>query len=114
MYFFTADTHFNHSNIIKFCGSQSGHKIDKIANLGLKIEPGEKVSIPHLKDCIGFIECRVKDILDYKGVKFFISSILCAKVKKGMFKDNIISEKAKAIQHIGSGVFSVLSKRVKF
>ncbi|MBN1621357.1 MAG: flavin reductase family protein [Endomicrobiales bacterium] len=100
--------------VIKFCGSNSGQKIDKIRKLSLKTEPGKKTKVPHLKDCLGFIECRVKDIYNYEGVNFFVSNVLCAKVKKGMFNNNIISEKAKALQHIGSGIFSVLGKRIKF
>ncbi len=43
-----------------FCGTKSGKEVDKVAELGLDLEEGVKISVPHLKKCAGFLECKVE------------------------------------------------------
>ncbi|HAZ30696.1 TPA: flavin reductase [Candidatus Acetothermia bacterium] len=44
---------------LAFCGSRSGRKVDKFAELGLRTEPAKKVPVPLLAGCAVAYECRV-------------------------------------------------------
>ena len=45
--------------ILGYCGTKSGRDTDKIADLGLTLEPGENVSVPGFKELPLTLECRV-------------------------------------------------------
>lgn len=46
-------------NILGLCGTKSGRDMDKIAALGLTLEPGETVSVPAIKELPLTLECKV-------------------------------------------------------
>lgn len=46
-------------SIVKIAGSVSGRDMDKIAELGLTLEEGEKVNVPALKELPLTLECKV-------------------------------------------------------
>ena len=46
-------------NILGYCGTKSGRDTDKIADMGLTLEPGEKVSVPGIKELPLTLECKV-------------------------------------------------------
>ena len=45
--------------ILGYCGTKSGRDTDKIADLGLTLEPGENVSVPGIKELPLTLECKV-------------------------------------------------------
>ena len=45
--------------ILGYCGTKSGRDTDKIADLGLTLEPGEAVSVPGIKELPLTLECKV-------------------------------------------------------
>lgn len=45
--------------IIGFCGSKSGHEVDKHKELGLTLVDGEKITVPAIKEFPLTIECKV-------------------------------------------------------
>ena len=45
--------------ILGYCGTKSGRDTDKIADLGLTLENGEKVSVPGIKELPLTLECKV-------------------------------------------------------
>ena len=45
--------------ILGYCGTKSGRDTDKIADLGLTLEPGEKVSVPGIRELPLTLECKV-------------------------------------------------------
>lgn len=47
------------SKILGYCGTKSGRDTDKIADLGLTLEPGEAVCVPGIKELPLTLECRV-------------------------------------------------------
>lgn len=55
--------------ILGICGSKSGRDKDKIKELGLHLEEGEKISVPGIKELPLTLECKViykqDQVLDY-------------------------------------------------
>ena len=45
--------------ILGWCGTKSGRDTDKIADLGLTLEPGEHVTVPGIKELPLTLECKV-------------------------------------------------------
>ena len=45
--------------ILGVCGSKSGRSMDKIKELGLHLEEGEKISVPGIKELPLTLECKV-------------------------------------------------------
>ncbi|MCB4792613.1 MAG: flavin reductase family protein [Elusimicrobia bacterium] len=97
---------------LKRLGNVSGRKTDKLKKFKVETEKGTEVDVPHLKECIGFIECRVKDGLLYSGVRVFIAKAVCSKVKPEFYKNGLVLEKAGVVHHIGKDVFAVTGKRI--
>ena len=45
--------------ILGYCGTKSGRDTDKIADLGLTLEAGDKISVPGIKELPLTLECKV-------------------------------------------------------
>lgn len=45
--------------ILAFCGTKSGRDLDKVKELGLHLEPGEKIDAPAIRELPLTLECRV-------------------------------------------------------
>ena len=45
--------------ILGYCGTKSGRDTDKIADLGLNLEPGDTVSVPGIKELPLTLECKI-------------------------------------------------------
>ena len=45
--------------ILGYCGTKSGRDTDKIADLGLTLEPGDTVSVPGIQELPLTLECKV-------------------------------------------------------
>lgn len=45
--------------ILGYCGTKSGRDTDKIADLGLTVEPSERISVPGIRELPLTLECRV-------------------------------------------------------
>ena len=45
--------------ILGFCGTKSGHNIDKISELNLTLESPDKISVPAIKELPLTLECKV-------------------------------------------------------
>jgi len=94
-----------------FCGSVSGRKTDKIKKSGLSVIKGKKIKVPVLKDCAGYLECRVIDSIEYGGVTVFVGKVLYAAAKRGAFDSCWVPEKAKTVHHIGGKFFAFTGSR---
>ena len=46
-------------NIMKICGSKSGHNLDKFSELNITAEEAEHVSVPAIKEVPLTLECKV-------------------------------------------------------
>jgi flavin reductase (DIM6/NTAB) family NADH-FMN oxidoreductase RutF len=55
---------------IAYCGTNSGRDVDKIKEMGLTLVPGDKVSVPAIKELPLTIECKVlyKQLQDKQAI----------------------------------------------
>jgi len=96
-----------------YTGKSSGRNEKKMAMAGLTPKPGVKIGTPYIRQCIGHIECQVKDILPYGDSLLFIANVLYAEARQVLFDDYWITERARTIHHLGSAYFATTGKRYK-
>ncbi|NQU18947.1 flavin reductase family protein [bacterium] len=99
---------------VVFCGSISGDKIDKFQEAKLTPEKASRlIKTPCIKECIGHIECRLRDIKDIGDHGLFIGEIISASAEEGLFSDTWQVDKTKLIFHLGGGVFTSSSEKIE-
>ena len=90
-------------------GTTSGRKIDKVRQYSIELENGVKSRVPHLKNCLGFIECKVEQELDVSEHAIFLARVLYAAADEKYF-DGVWKRKAKPLLHVGSKLFTTLGE----
>ena len=98
---------------LMICGKVSGRKENKFKKAKLTPVTGKKVKAPLIKECIGYLECRVVDAVTYDGVVVFVGSVLACGARKELYDGYWITEKAKTVHHLGSSFFALTGKRFK-
>jgi flavin reductase (DIM6/NTAB) family NADH-FMN oxidoreductase RutF len=98
---------------IMHAGKSSGRNENKFKMAGLTPVDGVKIQTPHIQECIGYLECRVKDQYKYDGVILFVAEVVYAQAREDMFDEAWITEKAKTVHHLGGGYFATIGKRYK-
>ena len=66
---------------IHFCGVHCGMDVDKIRHLKLVTHRARDVSAFLISDCLGQIECRVRQVQSTGDRKFFISEVMTVTVQ---------------------------------
>jgi flavin reductase (DIM6/NTAB) family NADH-FMN oxidoreductase RutF len=89
-------------------GTRSGKKVDKEKLLGLTFEKGVKINTPHIKECIGFLECRVMKEIELEEHSFFIAEVVAAFANEQF--DKIWKEETEILMHVGKNLFCTPSK----
>lgn len=97
---------------VRLLGRKSGRELDKIKEAGLSLEAGIKVKTPHLRECLGFIECKLRDFHEYDGVRSVVGEAIHAAAWPDKFKDGRYLPDAKTIHHMGGLVFAVTGERI--
>ncbi|RLI86397.1 MAG: hypothetical protein DRP01_04305 [Archaeoglobales archaeon] len=93
-------------------GTLSGRRVDKIGKIGLELEDGVKIGTPHVRDCLGYLECRVFDEVKLEEHSVFLSKVVHAWADDRFFRD-VWLENAKIPMHVGKNLFTTPSKYVK-
>lgn len=79
-------------NLALFCGTKSGHNIDKFKEKPIEKEECETINCPKIKDCSAYFECKVKDIIEV-GDHFMVVGEVTKQVegnnKKKLLQSNI-------------------------
>ena len=70
---------------VMYCGSHSGRDVDKFAETKLTPEPGDKVEVPHIQECVAYIECRVNSAYQAGDHTLFVGEALKAEMTRGIF-----------------------------
>lgn len=65
-----------------FCGSKSGREVDKIAALGLKTRPAQKIGVPLVEGCIANLECRLVARYPAGDHTLFIGEVVASHVER--------------------------------
>lgn len=100
-------------NAVWLCGTRSGRKLDKAKAARLTYGRARKISAPVINECIGHLECRLRQRHEYGECYIFIADVLSAYAEKELMKEGAWSEKAKVLLHLGSNKFISPSKLVK-
>lgn len=95
-------------------GKISGREMDKIKKFKPLLEDGIKTEVHHLKDSIGWIECRVIDKKNYDGVTLFVGKILYCAVDENCYKDGegLLPDKRPTAHHLTGNWFGVIDKKI--
>ncbi len=99
-------------DVIWKAGTTSGRKIDKINRLGLELERGVKIDVPHVRGCIAFLECKVAEEVKWKEHSVFLAEIVYAWADEKHFKDTWL-ENSEVPMHVGKNLFTTPSKFYK-
>jgi len=98
---------------VVYCGSVSGRDVDKFKQT--KLTPGKAnrlVKTPLISECVGNIECYLRDIREFGDHKFFVGEIIYAQTEEGLFDQAWNVDKTKLIYHLGSSFFTSSGKMI--
>ncbi|MFC1645950.1 flavin reductase family protein [Candidatus Omnitrophota bacterium] len=96
------------------CGSISGERVDKFKESGLTPEKSDKlIKTPRIKECIGHIECYLRDIKEIGDHGMFIGEIIFASAQEGLFDETWQVDKAKLLFHLGGKFFTSSSQVIE-
>ena len=62
--------------VVDYCGTVTGKKVDKAAKTGLTLSPSEKVSAPTIENCPMALECKVFDKVKSGSHDVFMADIV--------------------------------------
>jgi len=63
------------ADVVDFCGTVSGRKVDKFAETGLTPEPAIHVKVPLIKECPVNLECKVVGVVSMGSHDLFIGDV---------------------------------------
>ncbi len=99
-------------DILWKAGTMSGRKIDKIKELGIELEQGVKIKTPHVKNCLGFLECKVEKEIEEEEHSLFIAEVVYAWAAPEWFKETW-KEGIKIPLHVGKNIFAIPSQYMR-
>ncbi len=91
------------------CGRKSGRAIDKFKTAKLTKEKARFVKPPVIKECIGHIECRVKEKIDAAECFLFIGEVIHCTADTYLYR-RYWQEKARVVLHLGGKNFATTKK----
>ena len=83
------------------CGKISGKDTDKFKKAGLKITDAKKVRPPVIKECAGYIECRLWKAVDAGECYAFFGKVLSAYGDDSYIKKGLWTKEAEIPLHLG-------------
>ncbi|MCX5716196.1 MAG: flavin reductase family protein [Candidatus Omnitrophica bacterium] len=96
-----------------YCGTHSGRDIDKFKETDLTAQRANKLTTaPIIKECIGHLECRIKDEKDAGDHVIVIGDIIHASAEKALFDERWLVDKVKLIYHLGDKFFTTSEKEI--
>ena len=95
---------------VLYCGSHSGYDVDKFAQTKLTPCAAHRLSqAPLIEQCIGHLECRVKNEEEIGDHCLFIAEVVYACASQA-FGDVWDISKAKLIYHLGGKFFATAER----
>lgn len=92
---------------VLICGTQSGRKVDKAKMAGLTYAKAKNVGAPIIKECVGHLECRIREVVDGDGCWLFVADVLAAYAEEQFIKGGMWTEQAKLLLHFGKNTFGI-------
>ena len=96
---------------VVFCGRLSGREIDKFKESNLSIVNSKEVTPPLIEECIGHLECRVKQSIPAGDHTLFVGDVLKSWVEEEYFDQiwQLCISGGEALHHLGGNAFTVSS-----
>lgn len=96
---------------VVFCGRNSGRKVNKFKATSLTPLPAKQVQPPIIKECVGFLECKVIKKEKIGDHTVFFGEVLDCYVKKefSIANKGYDLNKTELIYHLGGNDFTVNS-----
>ncbi|MCX7793886.1 MAG: flavin reductase family protein [Thermodesulfovibrionales bacterium] len=83
------------------CGRSSGRDTDKFKMAKLKILAPRKIKPPMIEGCAGYLECRVKKIIEAGECYAFFGDVLSAYAEENYLHKGLWSERTEIPLHLG-------------
>lgn len=98
---------------VHFCGTIHGSEVDKFKETGLTPCAGGLVKAPHVSQCIGHLECAVKDEVETGDHTLFICSVRLVVVEADLFDEAwcIEDDDLLTLHHLGKNFYAPIGKR---
>ena len=71
------------------------------------------IKTPLISECIGNLECCVRDIKEVGDHKFFVGEIIYAQAEKELFDQTWNVDKKELIYHLGGNFFTSSGKMIE-
>jgi flavin reductase (DIM6/NTAB) family NADH-FMN oxidoreductase RutF len=94
------------------CGSLTGRSFDKFKKTNLTPMLAKKVKAPAIRECIGHLECEVKDKFATGDHTIFVGKIIEAYADMGVFTESYDLKKARMLFHAGGNNFALLDPKL--
>lgn len=99
---------------VMICGSCSGRVQDKFLVSGLTPVPPQKVpDVPWVGECLGHIECQVRDIHEAGDHVIVVGDPVYACADEEVFSDHWRVDKVRLIYHLGGEFFTTSSEAIR-
>lgn len=98
-----------------YCGRHSGRDVDKFKETNLTKEKANRlIRTPKISECIGSIECILRDYKKIGDHYLFFGEPIYAEADSHLFKEDIWdTSKAELIYHLGGNFFMKPSKSIE-
>jgi len=108
--------HKTQVEIVKNTGACSGREIDKLKKFNIQCFNGRSAEAKIIKDCIGYMECRLKEIVkaDIEHGLIIVECIYAAARKDVYRNKRLLTESAegKTLHHLGNNIFTSPSDEI--
>ncbi|MBM3252614.1 MAG: flavin reductase family protein [Candidatus Omnitrophica bacterium] len=99
---------------VVFCGTHHGYDVDKFKEASLTPTKAKcLIRTPLIDECIGHLECLVRDIRDVGDHVLFVGEPIYASAQDSLFNETWNIEKVKLIYHLGANNFTSSDKLIK-
>lgn len=99
---------------VVYCGTHSGREVDKFKETGLTPEKANQlIKTPLVKECIGHLECYLRDVKEVGDHFLFIGEVISASAQEDLFKETWQVDKVKLIFHLGGKFFTSSDKKIE-
>lgn len=96
-------------------GSQSfKENPNKLEESDLSLMDSEKIEVPRVEESVGWLECKVHNMIDAGDHSIVIGKILNAGVEEDFWEERFLPEKAETLHHLGGNEFLVGGNVVEY
>jgi flavin reductase (DIM6/NTAB) family NADH-FMN oxidoreductase RutF len=90
------------------CGTKSGRDVDKFEEAGLTRTPAEEVSVPLIAECMGWLECRIRERVELGDHVLFVGEVLRASARADAFNHLYrLGPSGRTLHHLGGSSFAL-------